>query len=132
MPSVVSAVFPHNPCNNYQGHRIALWAFGILTVVMYVRSSIHAFKEDSGAQSIATIPLDKYPKACAKHIVQFSRLWGQQQLLTCFVYTTILTRYRTLLPFAILIWWIENIMRLAETLLSPEKMSILEHHQECM
>ena len=38
------------------------WMFGILTAVSLFRSLVHIFKHDGGAQSIASIPLDNYPK----------------------------------------------------------------------
>ena len=85
MWKIILALFPDSPSNNYKGHKIVIWIFGILTLLMYFRSIIHTFKKDGGAQSIATIPLDTYPTACSKHIVNCFSLWGQQQLLICFI-----------------------------------------------
>ena len=44
--------------DRYAGHPSALWIFGLITVATIVRSLIHVFKHDGGAQSVATIPLE--------------------------------------------------------------------------
>ena len=49
-------------CAEYSGNPNVPWMFGILTAVSLCRSLVHIFKHDGGAQSIASIPLDNYPK----------------------------------------------------------------------
>ena len=65
--------------NRYPGKKIAQYAFLILTIATLVRSLIHVFAPDGGAQSIATIPLASYPgDAAAAVILMFSLWWISQ------------------------------------------------------
>ena len=57
---MLERLFPQTANNDYRGNRIALWVFVPITVATLVRSGIHIFRADGGAQSIATIPLDTY------------------------------------------------------------------------
>ena len=76
-------------------------------VPLTVRSLIHMFKDDGGAMSIATIPLDTYPTGAANTIIAFQALAGIYQLILVFVYMLILFRYRTLLPLGYLLITLE-------------------------
>ena len=67
--TILEAVLPSNANNTYKGSPIALWIFTVLTVISFIRSLIHMLKNDGGAQSIATIPLDNYPKKASETIV---------------------------------------------------------------
>ena len=73
---------------------------------------IHIFKYDGGAQSIATIPLDKYHKESADTIVLMFAYWGISQLLMAIIYMVILWKYRSLLPLACLLFTSEWGLRL--------------------
>ena len=64
-------------------------------------------KDDSGAMSIATIPLDTYPPGAANTIIAYQAHVGIDQLLLCFVYLLILFRYRCLLPLGYLLMTLE-------------------------
>lgn len=65
------------------------------------------FKDDSGAMSIATIPLDTYPTGAANTIIAYQAHVGIDQFLLCFVYMSILFRYRSLLPLGYLLITLE-------------------------
>ena len=60
----------------------------------------------------ATIPLDRYPKPAADSIIFIFAIWGISQLLMAIVYLVILWKYRTLLPFGILLFTLEYVFRL--------------------
>ena len=64
-------------------------------------------KDDSGAMSFATIPLDTYPPGAANTIIAYQAHVGIDQLLLCFVYLLILFRYRCLLPLGYLLMSLE-------------------------
>ena len=51
--------------NQYHGMKIAKYAFWLILAATIVRSLIHIFAADGGAQTIATIPLDSYPAEAA-------------------------------------------------------------------
>ena len=75
---MLERLLPKTIDNRYRGHPLALWVFVPITVITLVRSLIHMFRADGGAQSIATIPLDSYPEAAAVAGVVIFALWGLQ------------------------------------------------------
>ena len=107
-----NSVFPGIANNNYHGSQIVPIVFGIISLISLIRSLIHVFKHDGGAQSIATIPLDRYPKPASDTIVLMFAYWGISQTLMSLVYGVILWKYRNMLPFACLLFTIEWSLRL--------------------
>ncbi|MBJ18304.1 MAG: hypothetical protein CL933_02660 [Deltaproteobacteria bacterium] len=93
--------------NDYQGHPIALWFFAPITLLTVGRSLVHIFVPDGGAQSIATIPLDRMTSGGAEGIVLLFALWGLSQLLLGLLYVAVLIRYRALLPLMYLLFTVE-------------------------
>jgi hypothetical protein len=104
---MLDRLLPTRPDNDYRGHALALWVFVPITLVTLVRSCIHVFRADGGAQSIATIPLDSYPQAAAAAVVLIFALWGLSQLLLGIVYVVVLLRYRALLSLMYLLLLVE-------------------------
>ena len=112
-------MFPEVINNNFNGKKIALWVFGLITIMTIGRSLVHIFAQDSGAQSIATIPLDSYTRAGADTVVLIFSLWGLSQLLMGIVYTVVLWLYRSLIPFMYLLLFIEYAGRILLGLWKP-------------
>ena len=86
MDRILSGVFPDSANNNYEGSQMVILIFGALNIISVFRSLIHILKEDGGAQSIATIPLDRYTKPAADTIVFLFAYWGLSQLLMALMY----------------------------------------------
>lgn len=84
--------------DNYKGNKIALWFFYLITVVTVVRSCIHIFKDDGGAQSIATIPLDSYTDAGAATVILIFAYWGLSQLMFGLLQSVVALKYKSLIP----------------------------------
>lgn len=103
---VLDRLLPPRIDNDYRGHPLALWLFFPITLVTLLRSGIHVFAPDGGAQSIATIPLDAMTQSSAAAVILIFALWGLSQLLLGFVYVAVLWRYRALLSlmYALLIF----------------------------
>lgn len=123
---MLERLFPPTANNDYRGHWLALWVFVPITVVTLVRSGIHIFRADGGAQSIATIPLDTYSDPAATAVILVFALWGLSQLLLGLLYGVVLFRYRALVPLMYLTLILEYCGRLAlgawkplETLQTP-------------
>ena len=110
--AMLDRLFPSPVDNDYQGHSVALWLFVPVTVVTIVRSLIHMFRVDGGAQSIATIPLDTFSDAAATVVILIFSLWGLSQLLLGLLYVVVLIRYRALVPLMYLTLIIEYFGRL--------------------
>ncbi len=91
-------VFPQPADNVYRGHKIALWVFYLLTTMTIVRSCIHMFKDDGGAQSIATIPLDTYTNGGAEAVIFLFAYWGLSQVMFGLLYLIVALKYKSLIP----------------------------------
>jgi hypothetical protein len=111
----VSRLLPRDP-TNYFGAMIAFWLTALYLVVITVRSSIHLFSGDGGAQSIATIDINV---AGGDNIIAVFGQWGATQLLLALLLWVLLLRYRGLLPLVILILLIEPLLRALAGHLKP-------------
>lgn len=119
MHTIINALFPAEVSNQYRGHGIALWGFGLLTVITIGRSLVHIFKYDGGAQSIATIPLDSYSAAASSSLIGLFAYWGLAQLLLGLVYLVVLVRYRTLIPLMLMTIVLEWVTRMGISYYKP-------------
>lgn len=84
-----------------------------------IRSLIHIFARDGGAQSIATIPLAQFPSEASDVIVLIFAYWGISQLIIGILYLIISIRYQSLIPFMYLITIFEYVMRLLIARIKP-------------
>lgn len=112
-------VFPKEITNTYTGSKIALYSFYLLTIITVVRSLIHMFASDGGAQSIATIPLDTFTVEGASVVILIFSLWGLSQLLMGVFYTIVCWKYKSLIPLMYVFILSEYAMRLLLTFLKP-------------
>lgn len=96
---MLEKLFPQQANNSYSGSLLAKWVFAAITIITIVRSLIHMFAPDGGAQSIATIPLNTFTANGAATVILIMALWGLSQLLMAFVYVIVLWRYQNLIPF---------------------------------
>lgn len=110
---MIERLFPRMVDNDYRGHPVALWVLVPVTLLTLVRSLVHMFRVDGGAQSIATIPLDRYSDPAAAAVILIFALWGLSQLLLGLLYVVVLVRYRALIPLMYLTLILEYCGRLA-------------------
>jgi hypothetical protein len=90
------SIFPKQVDNNFQGYRIAVWVFLLVTLFTIARSCIHVLAPDGGAGSIAGIDVTV---AGGSNIISMFAFWGLSQLLMGFVYLVVFLRYKSLIPF---------------------------------
>ena len=112
MSPILDRIFPIVVNNDYGGNPCVVWVFWLLTIISIVRSLVHMLKFDGGAETIATIPLRKFPSQASETIVSIFAIWGISQLLMALVYLVILWRYNSLLPFGCLLFTTEYLLRL--------------------
>ena len=105
--------------NDYRGHKVALCFFYLITVVTVVRSCIHMFKSDGGAQSIGTIPLDTYSENGVGVIIGMFAYWGLSQLMFGIMQVIVALKYKSLIPFMYLMLILEWGGRLALGMYKP-------------
>ena len=97
------------------------WAFRYLVFVTCVstfRSFVHMYAKDGGANSIAKLDIDN--KGGQNLVAIFSQ-WGASQLILAMIQWVVVLRYKFLTPFMILVWWIENLLRLLNAYFKPLK-----------
>ena len=98
--------------NNFRGIKLSHYAFLLLTAATLVRSLIHVFAPDGGAQSIATIPLASYSAEAAATVILMFSLWGLSQLLMGIVYLGVYLKYKSLIPAMYVLMIVEYAMRI--------------------
>lgn len=96
------------PEDGYQGSKGSLWFLIALTILTTVRSLIHMFAPDGGANSIAGLEVEGL---AGDNVIHLFAQWGLEQLLLAGVSWVIITRYRFLIPFAILLQLVDWSMR---------------------
>lgn len=112
-PSLLDRLIPRRLDNDYRGHPIALWFFVAITLMTLGRSLVHVFRADGGAQSIATIPLERMSGGGSEAVITIFALWGLSQLLLGILYVIALWRYRALIPLLYLLLAVEYFGRFA-------------------
>lgn len=104
-------LLPRTIDNDYRGRAVALWIFGLLTLVrlaMSVNTIANGRVVAAGADGI---PLDSYPPAAAQTIVALFAIWGLAHLLLGLGSLLVLVRYRSFVPFMFLAIGSEHLLR---------------------
>ena len=118
-----SSILPRSADNNYSGLRVPLYFFVAITVGTVARSLIHLADPDGGAQSIATIVLDRFSSGAADTVIAVFALWGLSQLLFGILCCIVLIRYRSLIPLMYLFLVLEYAARLVVGLFKSVEIS---------
>jgi hypothetical protein len=108
---ILDRLIPKNITNQFEPNKVVLYVFAAIIVLTLVRSFIHIFATDGGAQSIAGFPLNTYPIEASSMIILIFSLWGVSQLIIGFVYLIVLVRYKSLIPAMYLLLLIEYTSR---------------------
>ena len=112
-------LLPETIDNQFRGMKVAQYAFLVITIATIVRSLIHVFAPDGGAQSIATIPLTSYPADAAATVILVFSLWGLSQLLMGVVYLVVYFKYKSLIPAMYVLMIVEYAMRIVIGQMKP-------------
>ena len=94
-----SQIFPTNP-NEYGGQPFVRPLTFIFLLIVVVRSGIHLFAPDGGAESIAGIDTSV---SGGENIIAIFHQWGAIQLLLSIVLLVLFFRYKGLTPLIVLI-----------------------------
>jgi hypothetical protein len=100
-------LFPKKINPNSLYAKLSLALISIFTLIGIVRSLLHIFLPDGGAQLIATIPLDSFSEEAKAVIIGMFAMWGLSQLLSSLLYIYIILKKRNWLPFAWLLLIVE-------------------------
>ena len=117
--TVLQTLFPKTVDNVFPGPKLAPWAFYALTTVVILRSLVHMLKDDGGAQSIASVPLDDMTADGKAAVISIFAQWGLSQLITALLFLAACIRYRSLIPIMCLVFIIVNLGRAFVGILKP-------------
>ena len=115
----MDTLFPAVIDNNFEGIPVVKYAAYPLCITSSIRSLIHIFYVDGGAQSIATIPLNYFSESANSVIIMMFALWGVSQLLLALACSIILFRYQKCIPFIFFITALECVLRLMVFKMKP-------------
>ena len=111
----VNKIFPNNP-SRFNGFRTIRIVTALYMFVMLVRSCIHLFVSDGGAQSIAGIDITV---AGGENIVAIFHQWGAIQLILIVLLFILFFRYPGFTPLILATLAIEPVMRSISGKISP-------------
>jgi hypothetical protein len=111
----VNRIFPNNP-SRFFGSRIIRIVTALYMFVMLVRSCIHLFVSDGGAQSIAGIDITV---AGGENIVAIFHQWGAIQLILISLLYILFFRYPGFTPLVLATLAVEPVMRFVSGRISP-------------
>lgn len=103
----IKKVFPNNP-SSYEGIRIIRLIAALYMFVMVVRSCIHLFAADGGAQSIAGIDTSVEG---GDNIIAIFHQWGAIQLILAVLLLVLFFRNPGLTPMILLTLTLDPILR---------------------
>jgi hypothetical protein len=109
-----SGLFP--PAEKYTGPRVPFYFLILIAIVSTVRSLIHMFVPDGGAEIIAGINLSVEGGA---NIVAMFGQWGASQLLLALIYWLVILRYRSLTSLMLAVIVVEQLLRIGIGHLKP-------------
>ena len=101
---------------DYTGSSIPFYFLILIAIVSTIRSLIHIFAPDGGANSIAGIDVSVHGGA---NIVAIFAQWGALQLLLTLFYWLAIFRYRFLVPVMLAAVIIEQLLRIGAGQLKP-------------
>ncbi len=104
------------PEQGYRGSKASLWFLVALSVLVTVRSLIHMFAPDGGANSIAGLTIEGDAGA---NLVHLFAQWGLEQLILAIVAWVVIARYQFLVPFVLLLQLVDWFMRGVIGLIKP-------------
>ena len=103
----IKKMFPKNP-SRYEGFRIIRLIALLFMFVMVVRSCIHLFAPDGGAQSIAGIDTSVEG---GNNIIAIFHQWGAIQLILAVLLLVLFFRYPGLTPLILLTLALDPVLR---------------------
>jgi hypothetical protein len=106
---MLDLLLPKSFDNNYRGHKLALWIFGLFVLlksVIGVNSIIIGRVVMTGADGI---PLDTYPPAAAQSLLAIWALLGLSHIILAVLGIVALVRYRSMTPFLFALFLLQHL-----------------------
>lgn len=104
-------IFPTTASNEEHENYWSTVPFILLTLISWIRGVIHALSPDGGAESITGIRLVEFSLDARDVIIGLFTLWGWGQILFTFIAGIVILKYRSLIPFFWILYWLEVLGR---------------------
>jgi len=111
----ITMILPKDP-SSYKGHRSVRIVTAVFLLVVLVRSLIHLFASDGGANSIAGIDTSVEG---GENIIAIFHQWGAIQLILAALLLLLFFRYPGFTPLIVLTLAIDPIMRAISGQIAP-------------
>jgi hypothetical protein len=108
---MLTQFLPKSADNAYRGQVLALWILALVVLLKSIMSLNSVFNGYSVASAADGLPLDTYPPAAARTVVALFGAWGVGQLMLCLIGVLVLVRYRSLVPFVLALFLLEQLTR---------------------
>src|SRR5215831_6370998 len=116
---MLNRIFPPRFDNNYRGHKLALWLFGLLLLMKLGISLSSIFDTYNVVRLADGIPLDTFASGGAETVVSVTALLGLSQLLLPSFDVLALVRYRAMIPFMYVLLLVEYLAKKWIQLVKP-------------
>jgi hypothetical protein len=106
---MLELLLPKSFDNNYRGHKLALWIFGLFVLlksVIGVNSILNGRIVMTGADGI---PLNTYPPAAAQSLLAIWALLGLSHIILAVLGIFALVRYRSMTPFLFALFLLQHL-----------------------
>lgn len=101
---------------DYNGPQLPVYFLVLMAIASTIRSLIHIFAPDGGANSIAGMAVHV---AGGLNIIAMFGQWGASQLILAIFYWLAILRYRFLIPFMLAVLVLEQALRIGVGHLKP-------------
>ena len=108
---MIHRLFPRRVDNRFDGHRSALWLFGLLVALKLVVGLNSILNTESVAVGADGIPLAGFGPEAAREVLTLFALTALGQLMLALIALAALVRWRALVPFLYLVSLAELIAR---------------------
>jgi len=108
---MLAKVFPRQIDNNYRGHWLGLWIFGLVVLFKGAIGAGTMFNGRRAAVGADGIPLDSFTPAGADAFVALFAAWGLSQLVLNLIGVLALIRYRAMVPLMFTVLFVEHAAR---------------------
>jgi hypothetical protein len=102
-------LLPKSFDNNYRGHKLALWIFGLFVLMKSVIGTNSIINGRVVMTSADGIPLDTYPPAAAQTLVALWALLGLSHIILGVLGIVALVRYRSMTAFLFALFLLQHL-----------------------
>ena len=95
---MLGELLPRRMDNEYRGHKLALWLFGLVIAMKSAQSLAIIFNGYPTARDADGIPLDSFTPAVARTVVAVFAQGSLWRLFFCLLCVLVLFRYRSAVP----------------------------------